>query len=93
MQVCVRKRDKEWYFFTPRKKKYNGYWKATGDEAKAIMNNEGVVVGFKRDFVFYHGIPGLKTNWMMNEYSIGPLLLHDCWAYANSINMNDFHYF
>ncbi|MCL7030072.1 hypothetical protein MKW94_014176 [Papaver nudicaule] len=55
---------KEWYFFTPRDRKYpngsrpnrtagSGYWKATA-------------------LVFYSGKAprGIKTNWIMHEYRL-----------------------
>ncbi|CAA6675359.1 unnamed protein product [Spirodela intermedia] len=61
---------REWYFFTPRDRKYpngsrpnraagSGYWKATGaDKPKAL--------------VFYSGKApkGVKTNWIMHEYRL-----------------------
>nr|DAD45239.1 TPA_asm: hypothetical protein HUJ06_003469 [Nelumbo nucifera] len=74
-------RQKEWYFFTHRDRKYrngsrpnrsagDGYWKATGAD-KSIYSN-GVHVGYKKALVFYKGKPpkGEKTNWIMHEYRI-----------------------
>ncbi|XP_004249783.2 NAC transcription factor 32-like [Solanum lycopersicum] len=73
--------EKEWYFFTPRNRKYpnghrpnraagRGYWKATGADKPIIHNN--VTVGFRKALVFYEGKPpkGLKTNWIMHEYRV-----------------------
>uniref|UniRef100_A0ACD5TQS7 Uncharacterized protein n=1 Tax=Avena sativa TaxID=4498 RepID=A0ACD5TQS7_AVESA len=74
----------EWYFFSPRDRKYpngvrpnraagSGYWKATGTD-KPITNSSGAgeVVGVKKALVFYQGRPpkGLKTNWIMHEYRL-----------------------
>ncbi|KAL5722896.1 hypothetical protein ACHQM5_006356 [Ranunculus cassubicifolius] len=74
--------EKEWYFFTPRNRKYpngmrpnratiSGYWKATGTD-KRIKSGSNYV-GVKKTLVFYQGRPpnGLKTNWIMNEYRLG----------------------
>ncbi|GAA0162365.1 DNA-binding transcription factor [Lithospermum erythrorhizon] len=74
--------DNEWYFFTPRDRKYRngkrpnraaagtGYWKATG--ADKPINFKGEVVGFRKALVFYHGKApkGVKTNWIMHEYKV-----------------------
>jgi len=74
--------EKEWYFFTPRNRKYPngvrpnratklGYWKATGTD-KGIKSGSKYV-GVKKTLVFYQGRPpsGMKTNWIMNEYRLG----------------------
>ncbi|CAK9156665.1 unnamed protein product [Ilex paraguariensis] len=71
--------EREWYFFTPRKRKYkngdrpnratvDGYWKATGVD-KSISSND-IVVGFKKVLVYYSGKAsgGDKTSWIMHEY-------------------------
>ncbi|KAF2295889.1 hypothetical protein GH714_034921 [Hevea brasiliensis] len=71
----------EWYFFTPRDKRYpngsrpkrdagGGYWKATGGD-KAVKY-KGAVVGYRKALVFYMGKPpnGTKTNWIMHEYRV-----------------------
>ena len=72
----------EWYFFTPRARKYRngnlpnqvvvgyGYWKATGVEKK-IKDNE-IVIGVKKRLIFYKGEPtiSVKTNWIMHEYTV-----------------------
>lgn len=82
--------EKEWYFFTPRDRKYPngvrpnraaglGYWKATGTD-KVIVKREGKKnIGVKKALVFYKGKPpkGIKTNWIMHEYRL-----------AESINSN-----
>ncbi|XP_019157746.1 PREDICTED: NAC transcription factor 32-like [Ipomoea nil] len=74
--------EKEWYFFTPRDRKYkngqrpnraagSGFWKATGAD-KPIKNKQKVVVGYRKALVFYEGRPpkGDKTNWIMHEYRV-----------------------
>lgn len=72
--------EKEWYFFSPRERKYpngsrpnraagTGYWKATGAD-KAIGRPK--TVGIKKALVFYAGKApkGQKTNWIMHEYRL-----------------------
>ncbi|KAL2327690.1 hypothetical protein Fmac_021117 [Flemingia macrophylla] len=73
--------EKEWYFFSPRDRKYpngsrpnrvagSGYWKATGTDK--IITTEGRKVGIKKALVFYVGKApkGSKTNWIMHEYRL-----------------------
>ncbi|KAK9268807.1 hypothetical protein L1049_000571 [Liquidambar formosana] len=73
--------EKEWYFFSPRDRKYpngsrpnrvagSGYWKATGTDK--IITSEGRKVGIKKALVFYVGKApkGIKTNWIMHEYRL-----------------------
>ncbi|XP_045817138.1 NAC transcription factor 29-like [Trifolium pratense] len=73
--------ENEWYFFSPRERKYpngvrpnratlSGYWKATGTD-KAI-NSGSKQIGVKKSLVFYKGRPpkGIKTNWIMHEYRL-----------------------
>ncbi|KAK3223003.1 hypothetical protein Dsin_010028 [Dipteronia sinensis] len=73
--------EKEWYFFSPRDRKYpngirpnratvSGYWKATGTD-KAIHSGSKYV-GIKKALVFYKGKPpkGIKTDWIMHEYRL-----------------------
>ena len=73
--------EKDWYFFTPRDRKYrngsrpdrkagDGYWKATG--ADKLVKWKGVTVGYRKALVFYEGRPpkGNKTNWIMHEYRV-----------------------
>ncbi|TVU47214.1 hypothetical protein EJB05_06806 [Eragrostis curvula] len=75
--------DKEWYFFTPRDRKYpngirpnraagSGYWKATGTDKPISSTATGESVGVKKALVFYKGRPpkGTKTNWIMHEYRL-----------------------
>ncbi|XVE69294.1 hypothetical protein DITRI_Ditri09bG0140300 [Diplodiscus trichospermus] len=72
--------EDEWYFFTPRDRKYrngsrpgraagSGFWKATGAD-KRIKCRKGNLIGFKKTLVFQRGKPphGDKTNWNMHEY-------------------------
>lgn len=73
--------ENEWYFFSPRDRKYpngvrpnratvSGYWKATGTD-KAIYSGSKYV-GVKKALVFYKGRPpkGTKTDWIMHEYRL-----------------------
>ncbi|XP_057762139.1 NAC transcription factor 29-like isoform X1 [Arachis stenosperma] len=73
--------ENEWYFFSPRDRKYpngvrpnratvSGYWKATGTD-KAIYSGSKHV-GVKKALVFYKGRPpkGIKTDWIMHEYRL-----------------------
>ncbi|KAF4355878.1 hypothetical protein CsatB_023231 [Cannabis sativa] len=72
--------EKEWYFFSPRDRKYpngsrpnraagTGYWKATGAD-KPIGKPKPL--GIKKALVFYAGKApkGIKTNWIMHEYRL-----------------------
>ncbi|KAF5191574.1 Nac domain-containing protein [Thalictrum thalictroides] len=74
---------KEWYFFTPRDRKYpngsrpnraagNGYWKATGADKPIRPTPTARQLGIKKALVFYSGKApnGLKTNWIMHEYRL-----------------------
>ncbi|XP_062191137.1 NAC domain-containing protein 58-like isoform X1 [Phragmites australis] len=80
----------EWYFFSPRDRKYpngmrpnraagSGYWKATGTD-KPITLSAGTesrdMIGVKKALVFYRGRPpkGMKTNWIMHEYRLAEAL-------------------
>eukprot|EP00253_Pinus_taeda_P015223 PITA_15223 len=75
--------EKEWYFFTPRDRKYpNGsrpnratgsrYWKATGADKPITAKGGKKRVGIKKALVFYVGKApkGTKTNWIMHEYRL-----------------------
>uniref|UniRef100_A0A453B9Y2 NAC domain-containing protein n=1 Tax=Aegilops tauschii subsp. strangulata TaxID=200361 RepID=A0A453B9Y2_AEGTS len=76
--------EQEWYFFSPRDRKYpngarpnraatSGYWKATGTDKPIMASGCGrEKVGVKKALVFYRGKPpkGLKTNWIMHEYRL-----------------------
>ncbi|XP_008807657.2 NAC domain-containing protein 48-like isoform X2 [Phoenix dactylifera] len=72
--------EKEWYFFSPRERKYpngsrpnraagSGYWKATGAD-KPIGSPKPVAI--KKSLVFYAGKApkGVKSNWIMHEYRL-----------------------
>ncbi|MCL7035812.1 hypothetical protein MKW94_014171 [Papaver nudicaule] len=74
---------KEWYFFTPRDRKYpngsrpnrtagSGYWKATGADKPIKPLGHSNNVGIKKALVFYSGKAprGIKTNWIMHEYRL-----------------------
>ncbi|MQL80117.1 hypothetical protein Taro_012566 [Colocasia esculenta] len=73
----------EWYFFSPRDRKYpngarpnraatSGYWKATGTDKPILASGGTQKVGVKKALVFYGGKPpkGVKTNWIMHEYRL-----------------------
>ncbi|RDY04370.1 NAC transcription factor 25, partial [Mucuna pruriens] len=75
--------EQEWYFFSPRDRKYpngarpnraatSGYWKATGTDKPILASNGHHKVGVKKALVFYSGKPpkGVKTNWIMHEYRL-----------------------
>ncbi|KAL4291166.1 hypothetical protein GQ457_14G024700 [Hibiscus cannabinus] len=69
----------EWYFFTPRERKYangvrprrcagRGFWKASGKDTEVFLKGEKI--GLKKTLVYYKGKPpkGDKTDWTMHEY-------------------------
>ncbi|XP_057490780.1 NAC domain-containing protein 2-like [Actinidia eriantha] len=75
--------EKEWYFFSPRDRKYpngsrpnraagSGYWKATGADKPIKPTGHPKPVGIKKALVFYAGKAprGEKTNWIMHEYRL-----------------------
>eukprot|EP00252_Welwitschia_mirabilis_P019482 TRINITY_DN4525_c0_g3_i1.p1 TRINITY_DN4525_c0_g3~~TRINITY_DN4525_c0_g3_i1.p1 ORF type:complete len:416 (+),score=78.25 TRINITY_DN4525_c0_g3_i1:211-1458(+) len=75
--------EQEWYFFSPRDRKYpngarpnraatSGYWKATGTDKPILTCGGTQKVGVKKALVFYGGRPpkGIKTNWIMHEYRL-----------------------
>ncbi|XP_073286097.1 NAC transcription factor 56-like [Primulina huaijiensis] len=75
--------EQEWYFFSPRDRKYpngarpnraatSGYWKATGTDKPVLTAGGTQKVGVKKALVFYGGKPpkGMKTNWIMHEYRL-----------------------
>lgn len=74
---------KEWYFFTPRDRKYpngsrpnrtagKGYWKATGADKSIVPMGSTRAAGIKKALVFYSGKAprGVKTDWIMHEYRV-----------------------
>ncbi|XP_074582215.1 NAC domain-containing protein 2-like [Curcuma longa] len=74
---------KEWYFFTPRNRKYpngcrpdrttgSGHWKATGADKPITPPGSSQPLGIKKALVFYHGKAprGVKTDWIMHEYRL-----------------------
>ncbi|XWS71312.1 hypothetical protein CRYUN_Cryun03dG0127300 [Craigia yunnanensis] len=75
--------EDEWYFFSPRDRKYpngerpnraaaSGYWKATGTDKPILTSSESKNIGVKKALVFYRGRPpkGVKTEWTMTEYRL-----------------------
>ncbi|XP_051151785.1 NAC transcription factor 56 [Andrographis paniculata] len=75
--------EQEWYFFSPRDRKYpngarpnraatSGYWKATGTDKPVLTAGGTQKVGVKKALVFYGGKPpkGVKTSWIMHEYRL-----------------------
>ncbi|XP_039058736.1 probable 2-oxoglutarate-dependent dioxygenase AOP1 [Hibiscus syriacus] len=59
----------EWYFFTPRNRKYpngkrpnraagngDGYWKPTADEKPVVRLGQKDIIGYKRNLDYYEGL-------------------------------------
>ncbi|KAJ4776165.1 NAC domain containing protein 82 [Rhynchospora pubera] len=78
---CLRTRDRIWYFFCARDRKYTngvrtnratstGYWKTTGNDRPVINNSR--TVGMKKTLIFHKGKAprGERTDWVMYEYRI-----------------------
>ncbi|XP_050379614.1 NAC transcription factor 32-like [Argentina anserina] len=76
--------EQEWYFFTPRERKYahgsrpnrtadhgNGFWKVTGKD-EVITLASGARIGFKNTLDYFEGThsENQKTKWKMHEYRL-----------------------
>ncbi|PKA47255.1 NAC transcription factor NAM-2 [Apostasia shenzhenica] len=93
----------EWFFFTPRDKKYpngvrpnraagSGYWKATGTDRPILAAGGSQCIGVKKALVFYIGRPpkGTKTEWIMHEYRLlDSMTLHAKKQHINSMRLDD----
>lgn len=91
--------EKEWYFFSPRDRKYpngsrpnraagSGYWKATGAD-KPIGTPKPLAI--KKALVFYAGKApkGEKTNWIMHEYRLADVDRSANGRKKNSLRLDD----
>ncbi|KAH0914525.1 hypothetical protein HID58_028971 [Brassica napus] len=80
-QSVLKTGDRQWFYFTPRSRKYpnaarsgrctaTGYWKATGKDRVISYNSRSV--GLKKTLVFYRGRApnGQRTDWVMHEYTM-----------------------
>ncbi|XP_051199711.1 NAC domain-containing protein 48 [Lolium perenne] len=91
--------EKEWYFFSPRDRKYPngsrpnrsagaGYWKATGAD-KPVGTPRPLAI--KKALVFYAGKApkGDKTNWIMHEYRLADVDRSATARKKNSLRLDD----
>ncbi|XP_071700080.1 NAC transcription factor 32-like [Rutidosis leptorrhynchoides] len=73
----------EWYFFTPRERKYpngsrpkrsagSGFWKATGKDKPIFSSSGSRKIGVKKALAFFTGnlTKSVKTDWTMSEYRL-----------------------
>ncbi|BAS69955.1 Os01g0104200 [Oryza sativa Japonica Group] len=92
--------DGEWYFFSPRDRKYpngvrpnraagSGYWKATGTDKPISISEtqQTVLLGVKKALVFYRGRPpkGTKTSWIMHEYRLANAAASSSSSYTSNM--------
>ncbi|CDY48632.1 BnaC06g08090D [Brassica napus] len=88
-QSVLKTGDRQWFYFTPRNRKYpnaarsgrgtaTGYWKATGKDRVIVYNSRSV--GLKKTLVFYRGRApnGERTDWVMHEYTMDEQELGRC---------------
>ncbi|KAJ8559672.1 hypothetical protein K7X08_003730 [Anisodus acutangulus] len=95
--------DNEWFFFSPRGRKYpngsqskrateSGYWKATGKERNVKSGSN--IIGTKRTLVFHTGRApkGQRTHWIMHEYCmIGNISYQDSMVVCRLRKNSEFH--